>query len=285
MAVETRTITKLPSKYATINGLETHYITAGTGHPLLILHGGAPGGCARVIYGAAIEPLADRGLAVFAPDAPGYGLTGFPDDLSARYRVEHAKAFATAMGLDRYHVMGNSLGVLPSLRLALEDPRVSKVVLIAGAGVDVPLSEEARAASREHGEYLNSYTPGLENMRQLTTGTLHRKELVSDDLVKLRYEMSIGPNYVARQGRTRADAPAPMPLVTPDELRSTWDKPTLLLWGKDDHGNPVERGFRIFEVMPRAELHCFDDCGHWPMWDQTERFVSVVSGFLVDRNS
>jgi pimeloyl-ACP methyl ester carboxylesterase len=279
VAVETRTITKLPGKYATINGLETHYLTAGSGQLLLILHGGAPGGCARVIYGAAIEPLAERGLAVYAPDAPGYGLTGDPPDLSVRYRVEHAKAFATQMGMDRYHVMGNSLGVQPAMRLALEDPRVSKVVLIAGGGVDVPLSEEARAASREHGEYLNSYSPGLENMRQLTTGTLHRKELVTDELVQLRYEMSVGPNYEARQGRS-GDRATPMAPLTPDELRASWSKPTLLLWGKDDHGSPLERGFRMVEIMPHTELHCFDDCGHWPMWDQTERFVSVVSGFL-----
>jgi pimeloyl-ACP methyl ester carboxylesterase len=185
------------------------------------------------------------------------------------------------MGLERYHVMGNSMGVLPALRLALEDPRVAKVVLIAGAGVDVPLSAEARAASREHGEYLNSYTPGLENMRQLTMGTLHRKELVNDELVQLRYEMSVGPSYQARQSRTGGDAPAPMAPVSLEELRTSWTKPTLLCWGKDDHGNPVERGFRIVEVMPHAELHVFDECGHWPMWDQTDRFVSVVGGFLV----
>src|SRR5579885_2126871 len=93
MAVETRAITQVPGRYVTINGLETHYLHTGTGHPLLILHGGAPGGAARVIYGAAIEPLAAAGLAVYAPDAPGYGLTGFPPDSSTRYRIEHAKAF------------------------------------------------------------------------------------------------------------------------------------------------------------------------------------------------
>lgn len=283
MAVETKRITQLPDKYATISGLETHYLTTGTGHPLLILHGGAPGGAARVIYGACIEPLAERGLTVYAPDAPGFGLTGFPPDHSVRYRIEHAKAFATAMGLEHYHVMGNSMGVPPALRLALEDPRVARVVLIAGAGVEVPLSPEAREAAREHGQYLNSYTPGLENMRNLTMGTLHRKDLVSDELVQLRYAMSIGPNYDARQGRTGAQGPEPLPPVTPEELREAYDKPTLILWGKDDHGNPLERGYRMFEVIPHAELHCFNDCGHWPMWDQTERFVSAVAAFLVDQ--
>jgi pimeloyl-ACP methyl ester carboxylesterase len=283
MAVQARAITQLPGQYVTINGLRTHYLTAGTGHPLLILHGGAPGGAARVIYGPCIEPLAASGLAVYAPDAPGYGLTDFPPDLSVRYRIEHAKAFANALGLERYHVMGNSLGVLPALRLALEDARVARVVLIAGAGVEVSLSPEARQAAREHGEYLNAYTPGLENMRALTMGTLHRKEFVSDALVQLRYEMSVGANYEARTGRAGADAPAPMPAVTPEEVRAgNYAKPTLICWGKDDHGSPIERAYRMFEALPTAELHCFANCGHWPMWDQTERFVSVVASFLVE---
>src|SRR6185369_7352049 len=101
-AIATRTITQRPGKYVTVNGLKTHFIHAGNGHALLILHGGAPGGSARVIYGPCIEPLAGNGLAVYAPDAPGFGLTDFPSDSSTRFRIEHAKAFMTAMGVDRF---------------------------------------------------------------------------------------------------------------------------------------------------------------------------------------
>jgi pimeloyl-ACP methyl ester carboxylesterase len=153
-------------------------------------------------------------------------------------------------------------------------------VLIAGAGVDVPLSAESRELSREHGQVLSSYTIGLENMRTLTLGTLHHKELVTDELVNLRHEMSLA----AQKGRDAHPAreqsgPREAPL-TPEELRAGYHRETLILWGKDDHGNPIERGYRMFEAMPGAELHCFDECGHWPMWDQTEAFVSVVSAFL-----
>ena len=209
MAIATRTITQIPGQFVTVEGLKTHYLATGTGHPLLIMHGGAPGGAARVIYGACIEPLAAQGLAVYAPDAPGFGLTGLPADNSVRYRIEHAKAFATAMGLDRYHVMGNSMGVLPSLRLAIEDPRVARVVLVAGAGVDVQLSPEAREIAREHNVVLSSYTLGLENMRALTMGTLHRKDLVSEELIQLRHEMSVAQDSAAREGRYSSRRPHP----------------------------------------------------------------------------
>jgi pimeloyl-ACP methyl ester carboxylesterase len=155
---------------------------------------------------------------------------------------------------------------------------VQRVVAVAGSAVDVPLSPEARAASREHGEALRSYQPGLENMRALTLTTLHNKELVTDELVQLRYEMSV--HQAEGRANRSAAAEESMRPFTPEELRASYHRPTLILWGKDDHGNPIERGYRMFEAMPGAELHCFNACGHWPMWDQTEAFVSTVAAFL-----
>ncbi len=273
-------ITKIPGQYLDVGGLRTHYLQAGSGHPLLILHGGAPGASARVLYGGCIEALAARGFAVYAPDAPGFGLTGFPSDPSVEYRIEHAMTFATAMGLDRYHVLGNSAGGYPALRLALDDPRVTKAVIIATGGVDVPVSPETQAVLDEHRKYLAAYTPGLANMRQLTLGTLHRPELVTDELVKLRYEMSVGPNYEARLRQPPGAAPARPSRAIAAELRTRYSTKTLVLWGKNDHGNPIESGYRIAELIPSAELHTFANCGHWPMWDQRERFVAVVADFL-----
>src|SRR5438552_377097 len=83
-ATTARTITQLPRQYLAVAGVKTHYLTAGAGHPLLILHGGAPGGSARVIYGPCIEPLADAGFTVWAPDGPGFGLTEAPPNNSIR---------------------------------------------------------------------------------------------------------------------------------------------------------------------------------------------------------
>ena len=36
----------------------------------------------------------------------------------------------------------------------------------------------------------------------------------------------------------------------------------------------------MFDMIPFSEFHAFDNCAHWPMWDATPRFVSVVSDFL-----
>jgi 2-hydroxy-6-oxonona-2,4-dienedioate hydrolase len=260
-----------------VGGLRTFYVRAGSGPAVVLVRGGAPGACALVNYGPVIQPLADRGFAVYAYDQPGFGLTDNPDDHSQEYKVAHARAFLDALGLERYHVVGNSMGVYVAARLALEDPRVAKLVVVAGGSLARNDSPEAAAQSRQHGQDLAAYTPTIENMRKMLSGTIHRQEVVTEELAQLRYEMSTGKNFEAQQARRNAPAPRPIR----DEVANL-KTPTLVIWGLNDRGNAIERAYRAFEAIPGAELHTFHDCAHWPMWDQQERFTTVVSGFLAD---
>ena len=105
------------------DGLKTFYVKAGSGFPVVLFHGAAPGASAQVNWQLNIEPLAAAGFTVYAYDQAGYGRSDNPADLSIEYRVTHAKAFVDALKLDRYHVVGNSVGGYIAARLALEDPR------------------------------------------------------------------------------------------------------------------------------------------------------------------
>jgi 2-hydroxy-6-oxonona-2,4-dienedioate hydrolase len=271
----------IPSKeagtFVEIDGLRTFYVKAGAGPAIVLIHGGAPGACALVNYGPVIEPLAAKGFTVYAYDQPGFGLTDNPNDYSQEAAVAHAKAFVEAMDLDRYHVVGNSMGVYVAARLALEDAKVAKLVAVAGGSLARNDSAETAAVSKQHGQDLAAYTPSLENMRSMLHGTLYKRELVTDELVRLRYEMSIGKNFEAQQARRKA--PRAHPIV---DALSHLNKPTLVIWGRNDRGNPVERAYRAFEAIPGAELHAFNECAHWPMWDHSERFTTLVAGFLAD---
>ncbi len=55
---------------------------------------------------------------------------------------------------------------------------------------------------------------------------------------------------------------------------------TLLFWGTNDHGVALERGVLLCQSIPNAELLIFNQCGHLCQWDQTDRFNSIVNGFL-----
>jgi 2-hydroxy-6-oxonona-2,4-dienedioate hydrolase len=240
-----------------------------------MFHGGSPGTCSTVNWKLNIEPLAAAGLAVYAYDQPGFGLTENPTDYSLDFRVAHAKAFISACKLDRFHLMGNSMGAYIAARLALEEPKAGRLVLVSSNTLAPKGSPESQAKSRRHAEELRAYTPGLENMRAMTLGTLFHRELVTEELVRERYEMSTGKNYEAQLKR----AEAPKAKSLDEDLRSLRTK-TLILWGKDDHGTSLEQALLLFQKIPRAELHLFDQCSHWVQWDHAERFNTLVADFL-----
>jgi 2-hydroxy-6-oxonona-2,4-dienedioate hydrolase len=262
-------------EYIQVDGIKTFVVHAGNGRPLLLIHGASPGASSLINWKLNIEPLAAAGFAVYAYDQPGFGYTANPSDHSIEYRVTHAKALINALGLDRLHVVGNSVGGYIAARLALEDKRVSGFVTTTSGSLSPAGSADSRALARKHSEELREYEPSLENMRKLTLGTIFNKELVTEELVRERYEMSTGKNYEAQL--QRRNAPLQKPVY--DDL-SRLPVKALLLRGNNDRGVSVERGLELFQRVPGAEFHLFDQCAHWVQWDQADRFNRLVTDFL-----
>lgn len=267
---------KPKTEYIQVDGLKTFYIEAGRGHPLLLIHGSAPGACSLVSWKMNIEPLADSGFTVIAFDQPGFGYSDNPKDHSMDYRVAHAKSFIEKLNLDRFHLIGNSQGAYIAARIALENQRARGLVLVSSGTLAPKGSAQSDALAQKHSEELAAYRPGVENMRNLTMGTLFNKELVTEELVRERYEMSTGKNLEAQLARRKTSGGA-RPLH--DDLKNLKCK-TLILWGNNDRGAAVERAFLLFQSIPNAELHVFDRCAHWVQWDQSGRFNQIVAGFL-----
>ncbi len=264
-------------RYQEVDGLRTFYQTAGSGHPVVMIHGGAPGVCSLVAWKLNMEPLAASGLCLYAFDQPGFGHTENPTDYSMDYRVTHARKFIDALGLERFHLLGNSMGAYIAARVALEDPRAGRLVLISSGTLSPTGSAAAVAQGKKHSRELREYTPSFENMRAVTLKTLFRSELVTDELVAERYEMSTGSRFDAIVKRWEAPPWTPV-----GERLSEIRNRTLLIWGRNDRGVALERGVLLFEALPDAELHIFNHCGHWAFWDQAERFNRLVGDFLAE---
>ena len=257
-------------------GLKTFYLTAGKGgEPLVLIHGGSAGACAQLSWKNNIDALAESGLEVYAYDQPGYGHTDIPSDHSAHYRLAHARAFIDALGLTRYSLAGNSAGADIAARIALDDDRVQRLVLVASGTLAPKGSESAQELSKAHAQRLAAYTPSLENARTLSLGTLYHADLVTDEFVRERYEMSSGALFDAMQERRKAARPAPIA----DELRNL-SVETLVIWGRHDRGAAVEKALLLYELIPRAQLHVFSESAHWVMWDEAARFNRLVADFV-----
>ena len=258
-----------------IKGLKTFIIKAGSGHPLVFIHGGSPGACSQISWKKNIDYFVKSGFSVYAFDQPGFGQTENPEDFSLEYRVSHAKSFIDAMQLSNFYLVGNSQGGYIATRVALEDERTKGLVIVSSGTLAPTGSSEAQELGRRHAEKLRQYTPSIENARLLTTGTLFNKNLV-DEIVQERYEMSTGKNFEAQMARRKAPSAKPIH----QELQNLKVK-TLILWGNNDGGASVERAFPLFKIIPKAELHIFDQCAHWVQWDQAARFNRLVTDFLL----
>ncbi|MEN9933710.1 MAG: hypothetical protein RLZZ387_289 [Chloroflexota bacterium] len=114
--------------------VRVHYIEAGAGDPLLLLHG-------NWATSSWWEPLLARlpeGLRGIAPDMRGRGRTEGPDtDYSIPSLAADALALLDALGLERVHLLGHSLGAGVAIQLALEHPeRARSLVALAPPWVD-----------------------------------------------------------------------------------------------------------------------------------------------------
>ncbi|MDB5062479.1 MAG: alpha/beta hydrolase, partial [Mucilaginibacter sp.] len=56
--------------------------------------------------------------------------------------------------------------------------------------------------------------------------------------------------------------------------------PVSLIWGRDDKITPPEVAVEFNELLPNAELHWIDKCGHAPMMEQPEEFNKYLAMFL-----
>ena len=120
---------EVTGKYADVNGIKLYYEIHGTGHPLVLLHGGLG---ATSMFGPNLPALA-KGRQVIAADLQGHGRTADIDrPISPELMAEDIAALIKYLKLDRPDVMGYSLGGGVAFFVALRHPElVGKLVLVS----------------------------------------------------------------------------------------------------------------------------------------------------------
>ena len=116
-----------------VGGLPIHYLAAGEGPPLVLLHAL---GESALDWRWVLPALAHTNR-VYAPDLPGFGYSAKPSaEYSPAFFARFVGAYLDALGVERATLVGNSIGGLAALRLALSEPeRVGALGLVASAGL------------------------------------------------------------------------------------------------------------------------------------------------------
>ena len=274
----TATVAGIALKPRTIDagGIQTSYLEAGAGQPVIMLHGSGPGVSAMANWQHNIGALSQR-FRVLAPDIVGFGATQRPDDVvySLRTWTDHIWAFLDAHGIEKTAIVGNSLGGRIALQMATDCPdRITKMVLMGAPGVGMTLTDGLAA--------LRAYEPSHDAMRDLLRNYFAvDPAMITDELVAIRYEASIADGaYEAYRAMFFDPRHAGSELgITEDAVRAI-ATPALLVHGREDKVVPMQVSVTMLGLLPNADLHVFSACGHWTQIERADEFSALVSDYL-----
>lgn len=265
------------------DGVALEVLEAGSGTALMLVHGF---GGAKEDFSDHIDALATR-YRVITFDHRGHGQSDAPDDASA-YSLDRLAgdvlAVAGALGVDRFRLLGHSMGGMVARRVVLSDAgRVEALVLMDTSpgpvpGIDRDLVETAAIIGLEQGK--DVLKPLLDEAATLDTPA-HLRVLAQR------------PGYREFEERKWAALSVVMWATLVREVASQPDQlaalasvacPTLVIVGVEDRPF-LEASRQIAATIPGAQLVVVPDAGHSPQFENPGAWLSALDDFLdaVDR--
>jgi 2-hydroxy-6-oxonona-2,4-dienedioate hydrolase len=268
--------------YLDADGVRTRYLHAGdtAKPPLLLLHGS--GGHAEA-YVRNLEAHAEH-FSTWSIDMLGHGYTDKPGHpLEIRHYVDHLFAVMDAIGIERAHLSGESLGGWVVSRVAANHPeKVDRLVLntAGGSQADPEVMKRIIMLSMAAAE-----NPTWETVQARIKWLMADKSRGYDDLVASRQRVYRQPGFVNAMRDIMALQDPEIRarnLISPNDYGSI-EAPTLVLWTSDDPTADVTEGRRIASMIPGARFEVMSGCGHWPQYEDTKTFDRLHIDFLLGR--
>ena len=268
------------SKYVMVDLIRTHYLEAGDGPLVVLLHSGEFGGCSEMSWEYNIPVLAKK-FRVLAPDFLGFGRTDKLRDFGGHgaRMIQHITRFLEVMCVEKADFIGNSIAGRFLCRVASAKPMIwpmRRIVCASGAGVE-PDNEQRRT--------LQNYDGSKESMRRVLQALFHNKTWWEDEqYLARRHELSLLPGAweVAAAARFKSPStPERAAYGRPD--RTPYEQitvPALYIAGADDP--LIEPGWeRVAERTPKARSLVLQNCGHCPNIECADAFNEAVLAFLL----
>lgn len=269
----------------TAKGVKTFYLEAGSGPPVILLHG--LGATNASMLTTLWELSSDH--RVIAPDLPGFGASAKPvRSYNAGFYSDWLLGFMDELQIDRADLIGNSMGGRIAIEAALcASERVDRLVLLAPS--------PAFIKKRQFTDVVKFLRPELALVplpmprKQVLRG-LKRMFSQPDRLEDAWYESAVDEFlrvFSTPRGRIAFfSAARQIYLEEPHGDVGFWDRlkglerPALFVWGERDTLVPPGFARHVEKALPGVESIILEDCGHVPQYELPDRTHQLVRGFL-----
>jgi pimeloyl-ACP methyl ester carboxylesterase len=277
-------------RHETVYGVKTHYVHAGDGEPLILIHGGGAGGSGEHGWFNALPVLGER-FHVYAPDLIGYGYTDKPEvEYSFQFLVNHLAGFIDALNLKQVRLVGNSQGAYIVLKYACDFPeRVKQLVTISTSTLSSAMGL-GKAASADRALGPPEYEFNRESMRNFLKSIINDHSKITEELIDARFELSQlpGAEHAKRsimQYRKLVESPTPDPhqwqVFCVRERAPKLQMPWQVIWGGADRTAPLDLVEDMRRLCPNiTRLDVIQESGHQVQNDKPEETNRVLLEFL-----
>ncbi|MFF5112861.1 alpha/beta fold hydrolase [Streptosporangium sp. NPDC000509] len=268
---------ELSLSYVDAGGVPTRSLRAGSGEPVVFLHGtsGHLEAFTRNLSAHAAH------YECHAIDMLGHGYTGKPDyPFEIPRYVEHLLAYFDATGIERAHIVGESLGGWVGARVAIDHPdRVASLQLLCAGGTvaNPEIMDRIRTSTRQAVE-----SDDVELTRKRLRLLMADPADATEELVEVRHAIYHTPEFAANidnllclqnmEIRQRN-------ILRPEDLARI-SQPTLIVWGRQNPFGEVPEASAMHEAIPGSQLELFERCGHWPQHERADLYNPLSLSFL-----
>jgi pimeloyl-ACP methyl ester carboxylesterase len=270
-----------------VHGHRLSYLRAGSGPPLLLLHGIA-NNCQTW---ADVIPRLAESHTVIAPDLLGHGESDKPrGDYSIAAYANGLRDLTSVLDIEQATVVGHSLGGGIALQFAYQFPeRCERLALVGSGGLGPELSAGLRAATLPGAELVLGALTGVSGLLRVgfqgmsrigkVTGLqrLHDLAEAGDALLALKDVEARRAFLRTLRGVADARGQAVSAL---DRLYLANAVPMLVIWGSRDPIVPALHAETVRTLVPMARVEVFQGAGHWPHLDDPDRFCEVLLDFV-----
>ena len=266
-----------------VGGIRTRYYVAGTGRPLLLIHGV---GSSADSWVRCIELLARR-HAVYAIDLIGHGFTDAADLSGAppqETQLRHLLGFVDALGLECCSIAGASFGALLAALMYLERPaHVEKLVLVGSGSVFSPAEAQVAALQAVlRNQIAAAENPSPQTVRARNAGSTYRQADVFEEIVLVQLTSYALPD---RAQALRQTVEGLIATVHSDRYRvlgrlEQIAAPTLVITGRQDPRVDWRHAEAGQKRMPDCTVRIVEHCGHKPYSEHPREFAEAVNAFL-----